>query len=467
MTYREALDWIYAFSDTERTGAFRHDREDNLRRERALLAALGNPQLAYPVTHIAGTKGKGSTAAMVASILRATGLRVGLYTQPDLHTFRERMQLDGVPISETMLERLVAEVRTALARVDKTVGSLITYEIATALALLYFQRAGAQHAVVEVGLGGRLDATNVVNPRVAVITSISYDHMQVLGTTLSAIAGEKAGIIKPGVPTVCSAQAPEARAVIAATCAQRQAPLISVGPAGSAQLYTYQARTWDGYMQTFDVFGPMREYRDLELRLLGAHQLENATAAVATVETLHARGTPVSQQAIRDGLRQAVWPARLQLVGERPLVLVDGAHNADSLARLFAALVRHFSYDRLVLVLGVMADKDVAGMAREVASATTARIGRLVTTAAAFFRSLDPARLAQALTDAAPALPVDVTATVPEALAGALRAAGPRDCVCVAGSLYVAAEALRWFAAEYRPGGAAVVYPPTIDGVDH
>ncbi|HEV7129572.1 MAG TPA: folylpolyglutamate synthase/dihydrofolate synthase family protein [Ktedonobacterales bacterium] len=464
MTYREALDWIYAFSDTERTGAFVHDREDNLRRERALLEALGNPHLAYQVTHVAGTKGKGSTAAMLAAILCASGLRVGLYTQPDLHTFRERMRVGERLISEAEVAELVPELRAALEVVGESVGTFITYEVATALAFLYFQRAGVEHAVIEVGLGGRLDATNVVSPSVAIITSISYDHMRVLGNTLAAIAGEKAGIIKPGVPTVSSRQVSEARDVIASVCAQRNSRLITVGLAGTSATYTYRAGAFDNTTQEFDVKGPDEEYQGLSLGLLGEHQLENATTALAAAEVLREVGVAVDERAIREGLRQVRWPGRLQVIGERPLLVVDGAHNADSFARLFAALERHFhgtSYDRLILVVGIMADKDLVGMAREIAQA---RITRVVATAAANERAMSPERIARELAMVAPLLPVIATPTIADALVLARAEAGAHDGICVTGSLYLVAEALRWFT---RFGGAAVMHLPPIDGVDH
>ena len=237
LTYRQALDWVYAFSDTERTGAFVRDRDDNLRRERALLAALGAPQNAYAITHIAGSKGKGSTSAMVAAMLKAAGMRVGLYTSPDLHTFRERIRIDGQPIAEAEVARLVARLQTAFATLDQSLGPYITWEVATALAFLAFRDARVREAVIEVGLGGRLDATNVVErPALEIcgITSISYDHMAVLGNTLTEIAHEKAGIIKPGVPVITSAQAPEALAEITRVAAERGAPLLRVGPAGAA-----------------------------------------------------------------------------------------------------------------------------------------------------------------------------------------------------------------------------------------
>ena len=241
-TYPEALAWLYSFSDTERTGVFVRDREDNLARERALLAALGDPQRAYGVTHVAGTKGKGSTSALIAAILQAAGVRTGLYAQPDLHTFRERMRVDGALITPEEVVALLPALQAAVAQVGTALGPYITYEVATALAFLHFRQAGAAHAVIEVGLGGRLDATNVVEPLATVITSISYDHMAVLGNTLTEIAGEKAGIVKPGVPLITSAQAPEAVATIARIAAARGAPLIRVGSsdAPDASILTYR-----------------------------------------------------------------------------------------------------------------------------------------------------------------------------------------------------------------------------------
>ncbi|MFI5275907.1 MAG: bifunctional folylpolyglutamate synthase/dihydrofolate synthase, partial [Ktedonobacterales bacterium] len=350
LTYRQALDWVYGFSDTERTGAFVRDRNDNLRRERALLAALGDPQNAYAVTHVAGSKGKGSTAAMTAAMLRAAGMRVGLYTSPDLHTFRERIRVDGQPIGEAELARLVARLQTAFAGLDQSLGPYITWEVATALAFLAFREAGVREAVIEVGLGGRLDATTVVEPpalEICGITSISYDHMAVLGNTLTEIAHEKAGIIKPGVSVVTSAQAPEALAEITRVAAERGAPLLRVGPAGAEGCaYTYTPGAASETGQRFDVTTPQRAYQNLEIPLLGEHQLENATLAVALVE-------PLEERAIREGLRSVRWEGRMQVVGREPWRVVDGAHNADSLRALFAALRRHFHFERLIVAFGV------------------------------------------------------------------------------------------------------------------
>ncbi len=458
LSYTEALVWIYSFSDTERTGSFVHDREDNLARERALLERLGNPQRAYGITHIAGTKGKGSTSAMLAAILRAADIREGLYTQPDLHTFRERMRVGGREMPEDALPRLVPRLRDALAGIGPELGSYITYEVATALAFLYFREAGVEHAVIEVGLGGRLDATNVVEPMATAITSISYDHMQVLGNTLAEIAGEKAGIIKPGGPVVCSAQAPEALETITRVAAARGAPLIRVGPQGSDSHYSYRAGRWDSERQFFDITTPARMYQDMELALLGEHQLENATVAVALADLLAVGGLPITEDAIRSGLRQVRWPGRLQVVGRQPWIVVDGAHNADSFSRMFAALRRHFPFERLILVLGLMADKDLAGIAEtiRIAGADT-----VIATAVAHPRAAPPEAIATTLHAASPTLRVEAVMPVPAALEAGLSAANPGDLVCVAGSLYLAGEALRWFA-QHAPMGDTI----EIAGVD-
>ncbi len=459
-TYREALDWVYSFSDTERTGAFVRDRDDNLRRERALLAALGDPQRAYRVAHIAGSKGKGSTSAMLDAMLRAGGARVGLYTSPDLFTFRERIRIDGQPIAEEAMMRLVAQLQTAFDTLDPALGPYITWEVATALAFLAFREAGVREAVIEVGLGGRLDATNVVEPpalEVCGITSISYDHMAVLGNTLTEIAHEKAGIIKPGVPIITSARAPEALAEIARVATERGAPLLRVGPAGADDCaYTYTPGAASETGQRFDVTTPSRAYHELEIPLLGEHQLQNATLALALAER---RDEPLDERAIREGLRSVRWQGRMQVVGQTPWRVVDGAHNADSLRALFAALRRHFHFERLILVFGVMADKDLVGMLREIAEA---QVDAVVATAAHSPRAVDPATLAVRVAEATSAA-VSAEPDAAAALAHAATLAGPRDLMCAAGSLYLAAEALQWFAAQPEiPSGVI-----EITGRDH
>ncbi len=443
----ETARWLASFRDSER-GQFVDDGEGSLRRERALLGALDHPQRAYTITHVAGTKGKGSTSAMLAAILRAAGPRTGLYTQPHLHTWHERIRLNERAITEAEALRLLPRLQAALARVGAAPGSYLTYEVVTALALLAFREAQVEQAVIEVGLGGRLDATNIVEPAVTVITSISYDHMAFLGPSLTDIAREKGGIIKSGVPLVCSAQAPEAVATLARIAAERGAPLLRVGPAGTPGCaYVYQPLAAEPERQWANAQTPSQTYHDLEVRLLGTHQLENATAAIAAAEQLRMTGVPIDEAAIRRGLQAVNWPARLHIVSRQPWVVIDGAHNADSFAKLFAALRRHFRFERLLLVVGVMADKDLAGITDEIAQANVAQA---YVTMIDHPRSAPSDRLADLLRAQAPQPDISTHASSAEAFSKALAAAGPRDLLCVTGSIALAGEALRWF--HHQPG---------------
>jgi len=467
MRYQTALEYIYSFSNFEMTGIFTTDDGAKQRRFRALIAALGDPHLAYATTHIAGTKGKGSTAVMVATALTASGMRTGLYSQPDLHTFRERIQIDGVPISEETLAALVPTLQAAVARLDPDDAQhLITYEVGTALAFMAFAQAHVQHAVIEVGLGGRLDATNIIQPLVGVITSISLDHMEILGSTITAIAREKAGIIKPGMAVVTSAQHPDALAVITATCATQSVPLLRVGPLGSDAEYTYDATPPARFVETSDLLSPPFTVitpdgtRSVQLGLLGGHQRQNATAAIAALDQLRLRGVAVTESGIVAGLRSAQWPARVDVVGTRPWLIVDGAHNADSMEQLMAALRDLFAFQRLHLVIGVMRDKDAAGIAAAIATLGE-RLGTLIATQGTSPRALPATELAAYFaTDAA----IVIQPVLDQALAEALAIASPDDLICVTGSLHLAGAALRWIKAHVADPLAEKI---SIAGSDH
>lgn len=475
MNYSEALDYIYGLTDYERSGKFRNDREQHILREARLLHDLGNPHDAYSCTLIAGTKGKGSTAACIESVLRAAGVRTGLSTQPDLHTFRERFRVRGRLISEEEVASLTPEVRAAAMQIEREniFNPFIPYEVAIALGLLYFQRQGVQHAVLEVGIGGRLDASNVTQPLVSVIASISYDHMHILGNTLAQIATEKAGIIKPHGIVVTSAQAPEALLAITRIAHERQARLIRIGSeAGdSAQAeveagcvpapsYRYQVVTQSTQGQTFNVITPHGSYQNLEIPLLGLHQIENATLAIATLEELRASGRAEcawDEAALREGLREVRWSARLEVVADRPTIVIDGAHNADSMQKLVATLRDLFTFRRLIIVLGVNADKDLSGIITALAG-----IDHVILTQAHNPRSATIAHLRELFTQHAPHVQVTSAVESREAMDLARAQAEPDDLICATGSLYLAAEALRWSAAHGATQVAA-----SIEGVDH
>ncbi len=474
MNYREALAYLYSLSDFEHGAPFTRNPDENLPREAYLLAQLQNPQQNYSSTLIAGTKGKGSTATFIERVLCEAGLRTGLYTQPDLHTFRERIRVEGQLISEQATAMLLTELRPIIERIQqqKLFSPFITYEVATALALLYFSRQHIAHAVLEVGLGGRLDATNVTSPLVSVISSISYDHMQILGNTLAEIAGEKAGIIKPDGLVVTSAQAPEALLSIAAAARRQRAELLRVGSnaADPAQAevaagrlpaisYRYAPAGRAGLAgQHFTVWTPEHSYAGLEIPLLGEHQLENATLALATLDILRRRyALAWDERSLRSGLRLTRWPARVEVIGHAPTIVVDGAHNTDSMQKLLQTLRTTFTFQRLLVVLSVARDKDLVGIVRSLRDSDTVILTRMRNS-----RAAASAELAGLFAQHAPHVAIASAASSAEAMNMALQAAASGDLVCATGSLYLAAEVLRWSAAQ---GNAYVA--SRIEGLDH
>jgi dihydrofolate synthase / folylpolyglutamate synthase len=437
-TYRDALSFIYSYTDYEQRGFATYAPEFyDLDRVRRLLAALGNPQDTFRIVHIAGTKGKGSTAAMAESILRAAGYRTGLFTSPHLHTFRERMQICGDPIAEAGVVRLVRMLRPRVRRIP----GITTFEIMTTLALAWFAEEHTQWVVLEVGLGGRLDATNVVSPAVSVITPISLDHTAILGDTVAKIAAEKAGIVKPGVPAVSAPQPPEAASVIEETCRRLGVPLTTVG-----HDYTWTAGPSDLRGQTFSVGHGRETLSDLWIPLLGEHQQVNATTALATIDVLRASGLQVPPEAPRAGLRDVRWPARLEILSDRPLLVVDSAHNGDSAEKLVKWLSSLDANRLRTMVVGVSADHVTSDLLRTLLSGAQ----RCIATRSRHPRAADPAALREQAMSLG--LQMEVCEGVPAALDSALAQAGPESVICCAGSVFVAAEArAAWFAREGLP----------------
>lgn len=435
MNYQQALDFIFSYTDYEMLARFTYDAATlDLTRMEHLLALLGNPHRRFRSVHIAGTKGKGSTAAMCDAILRAAGFHTGLYTSPHLHTFRERIRVDGRLLSQEDLLALVEQCRPAIEAVE----DITTFEIITALGFLHFAQQEVEWAILETGLGGRLDATNIVSPDVTAITTLSYDHTELLGDTLALIAGEKAGIIKPGVPLVCAPQAPEAMQVIEDVCHQRQAELILVG-----RDWRWERTAGDLTGQTLrvqeqaDGHHPPVVYENLRIPLLGQHQLLNATMAVALAETLRRRGVAIPEGAMGNGLAQVRWPGRLEVLQPHPCVVVDGAHNPDSVAKLVAALGEWFPHERMVLVFGASEDKDIEGMLKTLLPLSHC----VITTQARHPRAADPHELAQMI---APLLRAGQFLAVSESVAGAVEQAlawaQAGDLVCGSGSIFVVGE---------------------------
>lgn len=443
--YASALNRMLGLVDNERTPYIgpeterRHQPRYDLARIGAFLARLGRPESDTPTVHIAGTKGKGSTAAMCANILRCQGYRVGLYSSPHLHTFRERISINGVPIPEPrfaeVLEKLWDPMLEVSARSD---GRVTVFELLTSMGFFYFREEATDFNVIEVGLGGRLDATNVIIPSVSVITSLSLDHTRVLGDTIEEIAWEKAGIIKPGVPVVCAPQEPEAMQVIRDTCDDRHSHLIEVGQ--HVTWYAQRPSSPDNQRvsppQRLKIHGRYETF-DLELYLRGSHQLENAATAIAVMEVLQEQGHELSEKALADGLATVQWPCRLEVLADGkggPLVVADGAHNPRSAQRLTETLPECFRYDECTLVFGASQDKDLEGIVRALAPVAS----QAVVTGTRHPRSASPSLLAGLFEKYG--VRAHCTSQTSEAVALALQLSGDNALVLATGSLFLAAE---------------------------
>ncbi len=435
--YQAALDFLYSFVDYETSHQPRSSVNYDLRRMDEILDRLGNPHLSAPTVHIAGTKGKGSTAAMIASVLTASHYRTGLYTSPHLIDLRERMRVDGRLISKAELIRLVNRLKPEVEAVNARAnyGRLTTFEMLTVLGFMFFAEKCVQFQVIEVGLGGRLDATNVVKPEVCVITTLGLDHTDVLGDTLTQIATEKAGIIKLGIPVVSATTEPEATVVLELFSSRNNAPLLKVGQ----DIICSETGEKNG-RQLLEIKGRLGTY-EIILPLRGHFQQGNAAVAVGAIEILKERGYKIKAENIVEGLRNVRWPGRFQLISLRPAVVVDGAHNPQAAAELRRAVVDFISDikpRRRVLVIGMSSDKDYPAVADLLAPL----FDSVVTTRSKHPRALDPSILAEKFAEHH--CKVVTTGSVPEAMELAIKAAHNEGFVCATGSLFLAGEALEW-----------------------
>lgn len=427
-TYDEALDYLYSFINYEVKREVRYAPEVmNLDRPRELLAALGNPQDGYPIIHITGTKGKGSVGAYCQAALQSAGMQAGLYSSPHLQDFRERFRINDTMIEPQMLADLVAQMKPAI----DSIPDLTWFELTTALAFMYFKHMAADVVVLEVGLGGRLDATNVVTPVVSVITSLSYDHTHLLGDTLAEIAFEKAGIIKPGVPVVSAPQDSEAYDVLADVAAQQGARLVSVG--SEWQVVPGQSTTQG---QTF-MAGPANALQRYWTPLAGHHQAVNATVALAALSVAREAGVPLPESLVTGGRLTANWPGRFEVVGKQPAMILDAAHNGASATCLRETLAEVLpSASPRVLVYGASADKDVEGMF----VALLPMVDTLILTKAEHPRATEPETLLDVARATGFAGEVVVVQAVTDAVRRAREAAGKDGLVTVTGSLFIVGE---------------------------
>ena len=451
MDYKAALAYIEGFIDYERSPDFsRQARLYNLNRISLLLELLGNPHDRLQVIHIAGSKGKGSTAALIASVLTQAGYKTGLFTSPHLITPRERCRIDGDLISKADVACYVEKLKPAIETVSTSeFGRVSFFEIYTALAFSYFADKATDFAVIEVGLGGRLDATNVVTPVATVITPIGLEHTAILGETYTEIAGEKAEIIKQKCPLALAPQHPEARTVFEKVASERNAPIVEpknlVGRdccASSSRL----VRNADGLpvAQEFDVETDSESYPQLTMPLLGHHQFINATTAVTAIECLKQKGYIVPKTSVYAGFKNVQWQGRIQRIRSSPIVVLDGAHSPASMEALCSTLRQSFRYDRVTFIVSLMRDKNLTA------------IGNIVSQTADFViatQVLNNPRVmsAEEILDAweNTCEKISACSTPEKAITRALSGASPTDLICITGSLYLVGQALEIFKSNF------------------
>jgi len=440
MTYLETIKYLESFINYEKIPAYPYKESLKLERIKEFLNKIGNPQGSLKCIHIAGTKGKGSTCAFIAYILREAGFKVGLYTSPHLSDFRERIRIlspvdtkslraaqedfEGM-IPKRKLAKLAEDLKPVIERYNKNskYGPLSFFEVYTSLAFVYFKEQNVDFAVLETGLGGRLDATNVVNPLVCALTPISYEHTQKLGNTLKEIAREKAGIIKGKNLVVISApQEEEAMEVIRQRCFQQGAKLYEVG-----KDILFKAAN-----KGFNIKGRFGEYPDLKIRLVGTYQIINAALGLGTIEALCSYNINVPVNPIKNGFYNTIWPGRCEVVSRRPFIVLDGAQNIASAQALKKAIKENFQYKRLILILGISKDKDIKGICKQLYDLAD----EVVLTMANNPRATEPKYLARYFRGKN----IHITNSVKEAKALSARLSKKEDLNLVTGSLFVVGE---------------------------
>jgi dihydrofolate synthase / folylpolyglutamate synthase len=442
-SYQETIAYLCALQ--------KHGIKLALSNSRALMGVLGDPHRKFPTVHIAGTNGKGSTAAFIAGVLQEAGYRVGLYTSPHLIDFTERIRINNVSIPETAVVKLARQVYEGYRSFGDGDGSETLnptfFEVTTALAFSYFAEEEIDIGVIETGMGGRFDSTNVITPLVSVITNIDLEHREFLGNTLGQIAAEKAGIIKAGVPVVSGVVQPEVIGVIKRAAAEQQSPVYHLGSDFMPKNIT------SGRKQVFDYQGFAGCYSGVRIAMLGAHQVDNACLAMAAVECLRNAGICVEESALRRGLEKTRWAGRMEKVADRPDIYLDGAHNPAS-ARKLADLVKviRADYSRAILVIGILSDKDYLGIISELAPL----FDHVIVTKPEYSRAMNTALLASEMKKLHGS--VDRAETIESALAKAKTTALPKDLILVAGSLYVVGEARALFASVLSDTGRTGVF---------
>ena len=426
LSYKKALQYLY--------GLQKYGIKFGLSKTSNIMKKLGNPHRGRKYIHIAGTNGKGSVSAMVESILVRSGMKVGFYSSPHLVRFTERFRINGKEISQKKAAELTEELRDIIDP-----GHPPTYfEVTTAMALTYFAREKCDIAIMEVGMGGRLDATNIIRPVASAITNISLEHQFFLGNRLIDIAGEKAGIIKRGVDLVTAATQPSVIRLFESICAEKKASFWRVG----------KDVRYRSSCSGLNYYGLKRVLRDLETGLKGGFQGRNTALSLAIIEMLEAKGFNISSDNIVRGLRETTWPGRMHIISDTPLIILDGAHNPRAIRELAGSIGNEFSPKNLILVLGIMEDKDISRIIDGIMDVTD----YVICTKPVYYRSADPEILMKHVSSHGKK--GEVVRSISGAVRRAKDLAGPRDMILVTGSLFTVGEALTYFdPVRYRPDG--------------
>ncbi len=432
MNFNEAERYVLRLVNYEQTSPAAYSAEHfNLKRMASLMAKLGNPHIGPLTVHVAGTKGKGSCSAMSASILRTSGFKTGLYTSPHLLSICERMKIDGRNISQTSFARIATLISPSVEKTNEEgMENVTTFEMLTAMAFVWFHENRVDAQVLEVGLGGRLDATNVCKPDVCIITSLSLDHTDVLGSTLSEIAREKAGIIKPGVPVVSSPQQTEALAELERVAKQRGSPLTKTG-----SLLSWEPLEATAKGQSFSLIKKNTK-RKFWIPLLGRHQIENASTVIEAMTVLSAKNKKITPEAITEGLKNVKWLGRLQIISEKPYVILDGAHNDYSMGCLVDSIEQYFKHKQVITIVGFSANKNIEGMAKQIKRLD----GPVFVTKSTHPRAADLTQVESSFSKQG--IKVTKFDDIRSAFATARKNAKKDDLILVTGSLFIVANAM-------------------------
>jgi dihydrofolate synthase/folylpolyglutamate synthase len=429
MNIDEAIEWVF---NVHRFGPNR-----TLEPTEQFMKLLGSPQNSYKTIHIGGTNGKGSTSAITASILQAIGYKVGLYTSPHLERFNERIKINGVEISDEDVARLLTESRKYFEEMIEYPNpmSLHFFDILTGVCFKYFDEQKVDFGVIEVGLGGRLDATNVLKPLVSVITNIGYEHVNILGPTLEDIAYEKAGIIKPAIPIVTAETKPSVLQVFKKQASKKKSELIQAWKESR-----YMRTSSDSEGQTFDLKTKKLSFSGLKIPLFGEHQIINASTAVLAIEALEKHGINVSREAIAQGLENVYWPGRLEIINREPLVVLDCAKDAEATEVVKKTIMRDLNNRRIITVVSISSDKNIEGMIENIAQFTSHFI---LTKHSVTYRATEPERLINEIDKYGKSYEVYIDRD--EAFKHALEQANPEDMILIIGSVYIAGDARAYY----------------------